>query len=186
MKLPEKIIAIDIETTDSDYRAGDIVQIGAVIVNEDLSLGQEFNAYIHPLSTHRSKRAMEVNHISEEILDKAEFPSVVFKKFAEYAHQIGERPMLASWGTYFDVVYMRESHRKLGIEFPFSYRCLDLKTIAIWEMAKNGNTMKGGVHKFLEALGLSFEGTPHDGLDDIKNTMKIIQKLSQTHELRPL
>lgn len=177
MKLPSKIVAIDLETTDSDHHLGDIAQIGAVIVNEDLSLGATFSEYAHPLSDHRSKRAMEVNHIDETILDAAAHPSVVLASFLTFAKQAGNLPILASWGTYFDITFLRETYRKLGIDYPFSYRCIDLKTIAIWEMAKCGKSMSGGVNKFLEALDMSFEGTPHDGLDDIINTMRIIKKL---------
>lgn len=178
MKLPTKYIAIDIETTDADYRKGDIIQIGAVVVNEDLSIdipNGTFNIYIAPTSDFRNPEAMAVNKISEETLSKALMCQGALERFESWSQQFSDRPLLAAWGTYFDVTFLREYYRKIGRKYPFSYRCLDLKSIAIWEAAKRGQSAEGGVHTFLEMNGLTFEGNPHDGLDDIINTMRIIQ-----------
>ncbi len=175
MKLPNKYIAIDIETTDADYRKGDIIQIGAVVVNEDLSIGERFSTYIKPTSDFRNPEAMNVNKISEEILANAMDAEEALSCFESFALDVEKRPLLAAWGAYFDVVFLKEFYRKIGRKYPFSYRCLDLKTIAIWEAAKMEDSVSGGVSAFLEKNGLIFEGTTHDGLDDIVNTMKIIQ-----------
>lgn len=177
MKLPCKIIALDLETTDSDARIGDIIQIGAVIVNEDLSLGETFMSYVKPFTDHRNPKAMECNQISEETLQNAPHADIVFDHFRKFCQQVDERPILASWGAYFDISFLKETYRRMNYEWCFSYRSIDLKTIAIWELAKRDDSMSGGVQKFLHKLGLEFEGTPHDGLDDIINTMRIIQKL---------
>ena len=175
MKLPNKYIAIDIETTDADYHKGDIIQIGAVVVNEDLSVGERFSILIQPTSEYRNPEAMEVNKITETELKSVLLPNQALDLFETFALKIDKRPLLAAWGTYFDVVFLKEYYRKLNRKFPFSYRCLDLKSIAIWEAAKIGTSDSGGVSGFLERTGQVFEGKPHDGLDDIVNTMKIIQ-----------
>lgn len=175
MKLPNKYIAIDIETTDADYRRGEIIQIGAVIINEDLSLGEKFSTYLHPSSGFRNPEAMAINKISEETLKQAPEADEALSCFESFALDVDRRPLLAAWGTYFDVVFLKEFYRQVGRKYPFSYRCLDLKSIAIWEAAKKGDSYSGGVSGFLERNGLTFEGNPHDGLDDIINTMKIIQ-----------
>lgn len=179
MKLPSKYIAIDIETSDSEGDIGDVIQIGAVILNEDLSMGAEFSTYLQPTSPHRNPKAMEVNGISEETLAGAPTADQALDLFESWCVQYtGKRGLLAAWGTYFDVVFMRAMYKKLGRRWPFSYRCLDLKTIAIWEMSKRGgDTATGGVDTFLKMLGLEFEGTAHDAMDDIRNTMRIIQNL---------
>lgn len=180
MKLPNKYVCIDIETTDSEADMGDVVQIGAVILNEDLSETEEFMSYLKPTSTHRSRRAMEVNHIEEDILALADDANDVLDRFEKWAMEKtgSDRPLLAAWGTYFDVTFLRAFYKKLGRKWIFSYRCLDLKSIAIWEVSKRGgDTAAGGVDTFLDMLGLKFEGKPHDALDDIRNTIRIIQNL---------
>lgn len=178
MKLPFKIIALDLETTDSDFRFGEIIEIGAVIINEDLSTGREFWSLMRPLTQHRNIEAMEVNKISEDDLDEAAHPMQVLSQFEELALSVDSRPILGAWGTHFDVVYLQDTYKKLKRDYPFSYRCVDLKSIAIWEMSKKCKSPTGGVSRFLEAIGLEFEGTPHKALDDIKNVVRILQHLS--------
>ncbi len=175
MKLPNKYIAIDIETTDSDYAKGDVIQIGGVVVNEDLCLGKAFSMYLKPLTSYRNPEAMEKNQITEEMLDAALEAETTLEAFEKFCWEVDKRPMLAAWGTYFDVGFLRGYYRKMGRKWPFSYRCLDLKSIAIWEAAKLGDSDSGGVTGFLERNGMKFEGREHDGLDDILNTMRIIQ-----------
>ncbi len=181
MKLPEKLIALDIESTDSDYQKGSIIQIGAVIVNEDLSLGAEFNTLIKPLDNYHNPDARKVHQITDEMLENAPTIQDALDAFEKFAHTASPRPLLASWGNYFDITFIRETYRKIGRKYQFSYRSLDLKSIAIWEMAKHtpihGEGLSGGVNAFLNALGMQFEGTPHNALHDIKNTMRIIQAL---------
>lgn len=179
MKLPTKYVCIDIETTGTEGEEADVIQIGAVILNEDLSSTTEFNLLLKPTSDYRSAKAMEVNGISEERLADALKAEDALQMFEDWAFfHVGDRPLLAAWGTYFDITFMRAFYKRLGRKWPFSYRCLDLKSIAIWEVSKKGgDTATGGVDTFLKFLGLSFEGTEHDGLDDIKNTVKIIQHL---------
>ena len=179
MKLPFKIVAIDLETTDSDFSKGEIIQIGAVVLNEDLSMGREFTSYLRPLTKHRRPGAMAVNKIDEEELEIADHPQEVLARFEDYvSREVGDRAILGAWGTHFDITFLKETYKKLGRPYPFSYRCIDLKSIAIWESAKRGLALSGGVARFLEELGLEFEGTQHDGLDDIKNVVRILQKLS--------
>lgn len=177
MKLPNKYIAIDIETTDADAGVGDVIQIGAVVLNQDLSMGNKFSTYINPTSTYRNERAMEVNKISEKTLEKAPSPEMALNEFEKWVFlEGGERPpLLAAWGTYFDVTFLRAFYKRLDRAWPFSYRCLDLKSIAIWEEAKKGHSASGGLNKFLEFVGLEFKGQAHDALDDIINTVRIIQ-----------
>lgn len=170
-----KYIAIDLETTDSDHAKGDIIQIGAVIVNEKFEVLEEWNMYIRPTSPYRNPEAMKVNKISEDVLTTAEFPDIALNFFERFCLSAGDRPMLAAWGTYFDIVFLREYYRKIGRDYLFSYRCLDLKSIAVWEEAKRGLPAEGGLNTFMERAGITFEGTPHDALADITNTVRLIQ-----------
>lgn len=182
MILPQNIIAIDLETTDSDAMAGgEIVQIGAVIVKPDLSLGATFRTYVKPRTAYRNSHAMVVNQISEEVLDNAPDVTVALNNFERFCleNSYSRRPMLSAWGAYFDISFLRQAYRNIGRDYPFSYRCIDLKTIAIWEQAKADDPLSGGVSTFLEKRGMQFEGMEHDALDDIKNTMRIIQSYGE-------
>lgn len=182
MKFSNKYIAIDIETTDTDSAKGDIIQIGAVSINEECAIIGDFSTYIKPMSEHRNQKAMAVNEISEAMLFDAPRLDHVLTMFEDWSFQIGPRPILAAWGSYFDIPFLEAMYARIGRRYPFSYKNLDLKTIAIWEAAKSDVDIsalpKGsGVVGFLDMLGLEFQGYQHDALDDIKNTMRIIQTL---------
>lgn len=182
MKFPYKHIAFDLETTDLSPVYGEIVQIGAVVLNEDLSMGETFSMYVRPVTKHRNPKAMEVNGITEEQLAGAQTLDVVLPAFEAFALQAGERPVLAAWAAYFDVNFLRAQYEKMSPlrPWPFSYKSLDLKAIAQWEAARRDMDLPhAGVSGFVQALGLEFEGKAHDGLDDIRNSVRILQEFAK-------
>lgn len=125
MKLPNKFVAIDIECTDSDARKGDVIQIGSIIINEDLSTGFVFETLIHPISDYRNPEAMKVNGISEEELLVAPNIHAALSEFERFTlKNIGDKSILAAWGAYFDVVFMKTIYEKLNREWPFSRRSI--------------------------------------------------------------
>ncbi len=180
-KLLEPFIAFDLETTDVSPELGCIIQIGAVHVKSDLTLGAEFSTYIKPLDDHRSLEAMFVNGISEKTLSEAPTPIEALEAFEQFCFQEGaRRPLLGAWGVYFDHPFLKDYYKRVGRKPPFSYRCLDLKSMAIWEASKRGQLLNGkglgqGVDGFMQLLGIPFQGVRHDGLADIKNSMAILQ-----------
>ena len=178
MKFPHNLICIDIESTDSDKNSGSVIQIGAVVVNKDFKVEKtrgEFNLYIKPLDSYRNPEAMAVNKIPEECLTNAINLNDALEMFENFC---GDDHRLACWGTYFDVPFLFAQYKKIGREWPFGYRCFDLKSAAIWESAKHDKPMTSGVMKFLKSINKEFKGTPHDALSDIKNTIRILEYYS--------
>jgi DNA polymerase III alpha subunit (gram-positive type) len=174
MQLPFEIVCIDIETTDPDSILGNVIQIGAVLMSKEFKIIDSFNIFIQPLTTHRNQKAMAVNKISEDTLATADTLQNALELFENFCK---DTKMLGAWGSYFDVAFLKEQYKKIYKDWPFGYRSIDLKSIAIWEFAKIDAPLSGGVFKACERLAIPFEGTAHDGLDDIKNTIKILQKL---------
>lgn len=176
MIFPHNLICIDIETTDSNPKTGSIIQLSAVAVNKNFELikAREFDSYIKPLDSYRNPKAMAVNQISEEELNYAPLLSEVLVMFESFCD---EDNILASWGAYFDIPFLKAQYEKIFRKWPFSYRTFDLKSVAIWEMAKRDTPMTSCVSKFLVALGKEFSGRQHNALDDIKNSVKILKHL---------
>ena len=182
MEFPHKIIAIDIETNGTNSKTGSIIQMGAVLIDEEFEIKGEYNAYIKPIDEYWNEEARNVHKIEKEwLLENGKDPLDFLKEFEEFAKTWDCRVILASWGNYFDATFVKDYYMRLTKKYPFSYRSIDLKSIALWELAKRGipmNYERGhGVESFLSQLGMKFEGTPHNALDDIKNTIKIMQKL---------
>lgn len=176
MKLPFKLICIDIECTSPDPKLGSIVQLSAIKVDKDFTINKKvFNEYIRPLDSYRNSRAMKVHKITEEQLRTAPNIWSVLEEFEKFC-DISKNVILASWGAYFDIPFLEKQYEKIKKPWPFQYRTLDLKSIAIWEMAKRDRPLSRGVNRYLEALDMKFEGIPHDALDDITNTIRILKK----------
>ncbi len=175
MIFPHNLICIDLETTDSDKHSGSVIQIGAVIVNKDFEVDKtrgEFDLYIQPLDSFRNPQAMAVNKIPEEYLINAIHLNDALEMFESFC---GEDDRLACWGAYFDIPFLFAQYKKISRKWPFGYRSFDLKSVAIWESAKHDIPMSSGVFKFLKSIDKEFEGTLHDGLSDIKNTVRILE-----------
>jgi DNA polymerase III epsilon subunit-like protein len=185
MILPFRLVCIDIETTDVSSKLGSIIQLSAVVVDNNFEpiRTREFNEYIKPLDSYRSCKAMEVNQISEETLKTAltlHEALILFESFCE------KENILASWGAYFDIPFLKAQYEKINKKWPFSHRTFDLKTVAIWELAKRDIQMTGGVKKILNALNKEFVGIQHDSLDDIKNAVEILRYLKLNDNKRSI
>lgn len=177
MNFKDNIICIDIETTDIDPDKGSIIQISALKLNNNFDFDEHdiFDEYVKPLDNHRSKEAMNVNNITENILNEAYTLNEILTMFEEYCSNI---KILASWGNYFDIPFLRKQYEKLNRKWPFSHRSYDLKTIALWEMAKKDKILKyGGLKEMLDISGIEFKGVQHNSLDDIKNSIYLIKNL---------
>ena len=174
MHFPSNLICIDIETTDSDNKIGSMIQLSAIIVNQEFEPihAREFDMYIKPLDSYRNSKAMAVNMISEETLKTAATLHEVLDMFDSFCDK---DTILASWGAYFDIPFLRKQYEKIYRKYPFSHRCFDLKSVAIWEMAKKDMPMTSGVSKFLKVIDKEFKGIQHNALDDIKNTVEILR-----------
>lgn len=187
MRLPFNIICVDIETTDTDSKHGSVIQIGAVATNDQFEEVDSFETYIKPLDAYRNPKAMAVNKISEDILTHA--PTLhealeMFEGFALKDKNNNEKVILAAWGNYFDIPFLKAQYDKIYRKWPFGYKSFDLKTIGIWELSKRNVPLTGGVKKAAEFLNLDFEGMPHDALADIKNTVRVLKKLLQQERIK--
>lgn len=134
-----------------------------------------FNLYIQPLDSYRNPKAIAVNKITEEQM-VAGYPLLQALEQFEYYCNSSEKFILAAWGSYFDVPFLKKQYEKINRKWPFGYNSLDLKSIAIWEMSKRDKPLSGGLKKFLNSLNMEFKGTPHNALDDITNTANLLKK----------
>ncbi len=179
------IICVDIETTDLNPIAGDVIQIGAVRIDKTFTAKKKdylVVSYIKPLTTHRNSEAMLCNNIPEESLVDGYELNEALEMFENFC---GKSKKLAAWGAYFDVPFLKEQYKKINRPWPFSHVTIDLKTIATWELAKR-NIFITGLSDTLAKLNLTFEGRPHDALSDINNTVRIITTLRKQRDIRTM
>jgi len=80
--------------------------------------------------------------------------------------------LFASWGMY-DKKQMLRDCELHSAPFPFDDEHLNLKNHAA---ARMGRAPKG-IGRVLARLGMEFEGTPHRGIDDVRNIIRILKKV---------
>ena len=97
----------------------EIIEIGAVRLNGDLEVVDEFSAFVRPVvETSLSDFCIELTSITQAEVDRAEDFATVFPAFMRW---IGDEPYrLCSWGFY-DVGQFRLDCDRHGLVFPEAF-----------------------------------------------------------------
>ena len=154
----------------------EIIEIGAAMVAlPDLSAKGEFDMFVRPkLNPVLTDFCKTLTSIRQQDIDAAQAFPEALERFAAWISAYGpkEEVLFASWGRYDKNQLLRDCELH-GVLFPFDEEHLNLKNYAA---ARMGRAPKG-VGKVLARLGMEFEGTPHRGIDDVRNTIRIIAKV---------
>lgn len=147
------------------------IEIGAVRLDESLSVVDEFDSFVRPVVVPRlSSFCRKLTSISQEQVDAADtFPQV----FARFVTWLGRGPRrLVTWGA-FDVGQLRLDCQRHDMVFPEHLAAdhLNLKT----EFGKWKGLKRVSMADALNLLGLAPIGHPHRGIDDARNIARIAQ-----------
>lgn len=172
-ELKNKYVVFDLEATC--HRNGDpkgfskeIIEIGAVKINEDGKIIDEFSEFCKPLNSPvLSDFCKELTTINQEDIDNSEPIKDVLTNFLKWSKD----SILLSWGN-FDknqIILDMKSNKIKG----FNFDHLNLKYLFTrWKGLRRGK----GVKRSLRIEEMEFDGTPHRGIDDAKNIAKIFVK----------
>ena len=154
----------------------EIIEIGAAMVGlPDLSARDEFDIFVGPkLNPALTDFCKALTSIRQEDVDAAlPFPPAM-EKFAAWLSSFGpkENVLFASWGLYDKNQFLRDCALH-DVPFPFDEEHVNLKNHAA---ARLGRRPKS-VSRTLAALDMIFEGTPHRGIDDVRNIIRILRKI---------
>lgn len=194
----QKMLVIDLEATcfqpnDLDKPEGwtveknqEVIELGCVIVDlenrqrcrkESLELGQpdypaEISILIKPEGP-IGKFCTELTTLRPENFEQAPSLAAAFEVLRlfckEWKFDIGSMPW-GSWGDYDRTQIWRECARK-GVQYPFGRCHYNIK--GLYSML-TGQKKGFGMDKALAQLGMDLEGTHHRGIDDARNTAKIL------------
>lgn len=165
-------IFYDLEATCwRDHRAKrqkETIEIGAVRVNEDLEIEDEFNAFIRPkMYPILSSFCRKLTSIRQEQIDRAKaFPYVV----GDFRDWMGPSYLLCSWG-YYDRRQLVLDCQLHGLNDGWLDEHVSVKHL---HAKFNGLRQPMGLKNALLHEGLDFEGTPHRGIDDARNVARLV------------
>lgn len=152
--------------------SGDIIQIGAVKLDEALNEVEDFKRTVAPgFYKTLNPKVYEVTRISQEQLDNGiDFPSAV----REFLAWCGEDCLLCSWGGS-DIAILSENLKVYGLGDLSLPPCLDLQKLFALQVLKEPRRCCA----LLEALELLNEEAynAHDALNDAANTVTVLWHL---------
>jgi DNA polymerase III epsilon subunit-like protein len=178
LKIPFDIVLLDLETNGKDVPDVRIVEIGAVRLDRQLKITNQFSQLIdgRPMTS----EATAVNTITDAMLEGAPNFFEGSGRFLEWCRKAGKDYLLSSWGTYFDITVLRSEYRRINVKYPHPGRALDAKALAwAWTWTTENPSGTGGVGSIAKRLGLPFEGTPHRALDDARMSAKILRAIAE-------
>jgi inhibitor of KinA sporulation pathway (predicted exonuclease) len=167
-------LVIDLEATcDERHRIPreetEIIEIGAVLVDEALAPVDSFQTFVRPV-IHRTLTPFCTKLTSirqEQVQDAPPFAEAIV---ALGAFLSGRTPLFSSWGDYDRAQLAREAERS-GVSLPLGDRHLNIKEAF---MQRAGDGKPRGVGQALKLVGLRFEGTAHRGIDDARNIARLL------------
>lgn len=172
------ICFIDFETTGIDVFRDEPIEIGAVLVNDELEVLKEFSSKITiQKSTYLTKRAYNIHNISVEVLRNAPDPKEVLITFF---NEFGTDFRLGGWNINFDVSFLRKLCHKNGMMVKYNkinHRHIDIQSLgylAIQLKIVEGNN--NSLNDWKNYFGFKRREN-HSALDDAKLTLKVYKEL---------
>jgi inhibitor of KinA sporulation pathway (predicted exonuclease) len=175
----EMYLIIDLEATcweRSEGRRGEneIIEIGAVVVDDDFEVLGESQRFVRPVRNPvLSEFCKRLTSIAQSDVDTARTFPEALRDFQNRVERIsGQRlsdMVFCSWGDYDRKQLMRDC-RYHGVPYPFGIH-RNVKR----EFARRHHIKPVGIPKALGILGISFEGSHHRGIDDARNITKVFR-----------
>jgi DNA polymerase-3 subunit alpha (Gram-positive type) len=164
------LIITDLETTGLDPMTQDIIEIGAIRVDQNLKELDRYEAKIkiqNPATV--SQQAMNVNGYTEAAWKDATDIRTAMLAF----NQLAKEGVLVSWNITFEYTFLSESYRRTKVTNLMDYHRIDLPTIA-WFVFPNEN--KINMSNIAEKLGMGKEPNPHRAMTGTEYALGILRE----------
>ena len=170
-----KYIIVDLEATceqDNQGFMNEIIEIGAVKVNENQEITGEFCQFVKPkLNPVLSDFCKQLTSITQSQVDEAPSFDVALDRFKSWINT-NEDYVLCSWGFY-DKKQFQLDCKLHNLDGTWAEKHISLKH----QFSKIKNMKKFvGMKKALRIEQIPLDGTHHRGIDDAKNINKIFLK----------
>lgn len=185
------MIILDVETTGTNAEKHGLVSIGAVdFLYPEVQFYKECRVWD---GAHVDPRALEINGFSESDIKNSEKQSEgeLVKNFLMWLEE-REDMVIAGMNVTFDVDFVREASRRAGLATAFSYRIVDLHSIAYFHIINRGleppiSNRKTNLDsdKIMQYVGIPTEPKPHNGLNGAIWEAEAFSRLMYNKSLLP-
>ncbi len=168
-------MALDLEATCDENkkipaRDMEIIEIGAVLLDDAYNTIDEFQTFVKPtLNPILTDFCKQLTHINQIDVDQAPSIKTAFNMLSKWLMQ--HHPFVwCSWGDY-DVRQFNRDCDRTGASWPIPGKHFNAKT----KFSTHHNIKKMGLRQAVEYMGLEWLGTHHRGIDDARNLARLLQ-----------
>lgn len=142
--------------------SGEIIQIGAIKLDDNLELTDTFSTFVKPqYLTRMHKHVEKLTHISANDLAMGVSFVQAYQNFEDWC---GKEAVFLTWGSD-DIVMLRENLKLFGLPGTIKHTWYDAQLIFAY--LQHGNTQQVALSKAMEELNITQdELTAHDALND--------------------
>ena len=171
------IIVLDLEAScwDNSQRIpreeSEIIEIGAVKLNQDYEILEEFDTFVRPtFHPAISDYCTQLTSIKQSDVSNASEFIDAMSKFEAWC---GNDVQFMSWGFYDRNQIIRECNwKKYKGKMP---QLINNHVSAKHKIMSFENVARLSLDAALKRFKMQFEGTPHRGIDDTRNIVKVIK-----------
>ena len=182
-------LIIDLEMSGTEYGFHDIIQIGAVLADDNLNTIAEFSSLVYPKNEDIfSEEAEEIHGISIFDLEEAELIHTVLDSFEDWIREKLHRKktdklkdlIVSGQSIMNDINFLMVEYKEQHLEWPFSYRILDLMSITdlmyrIFDSNKIERPKSYSLRNVAKYLKIEILEDKHDALEDAKITLQCLK-----------
>jgi len=190
-----RVVFFDLETGGLDGTIYPIIQIGAVVIDENLNEIESYERKILFQEKNADPVALQKNHYDRNVW-KAEGhdPRDVVREFTALLSKYKDIKNVSAKGrvytstqlaghnaAVFDRKFLGDWYKRLGAYCPGDWRVLDTLQLALWWYRVTGRPRPENfkLETLCEDLGIPMEGAAHDALVDVRATVALAKRLTQ-------
>ncbi len=184
-----KYLSVDLEMTGNEPGWHEIIQIGAVLLDENFDELAHYESNVYPENEESfSIPAERIHDLSIAELDEAPMLHEVMDEFEDWIitesrlsdrHQL-KKIIICGQSVINDINFLRFAYRQEKLSWPFAYQLIDLHNVTyfLFEILKANNQQiprYRNLNAIADFFGLEREGEHHNALEDAQITAKCLQ-----------
>lgn len=173
---------VDLEFSGFDPGYHEILELGAVALDDTYAVRAEFQARIS--AAHPDRASEWVREHQPHLLSGGAPLETVIPAFVEWVRALagGETAYYVGWSCGSDLAHLDAAYRGLGLESPFHYRHVELNGLVVGRLGLPWDYEHGTA---LACLGLTAAGS-HVALADAREAAALLQALMRWPVIQPL